>query len=136
MLFFRGRSIYSMAEKFVDAGGSFLFMDAVTHDFGIVVSDQSADRSTTENEACYVDPTSPNKISAGMRRISCSAVLTAVIWLGCAYATFGQERPTDELRKLNESVQALIKSVSPAVVQILVTGFGTVGKVGTGIPER
>ncbi|MGB2626962.1 MAG: hypothetical protein WAK20_09240 [Candidatus Acidiferrum sp.] len=43
-----------MAEKFVDAGGSFLFMDAVTHDFGIVVSDQSADRSTTENEACYV----------------------------------------------------------------------------------
>src|SRR5260370_5776577 len=31
---------------------------------------------------------------------------------------------TDELRKLNESAGALIKKVSPSVVQILVTGYG------------
>src|SRR6266478_9510446 len=31
---------------------------------------------------------------------------------------------TDELRKLNESAGALIKRVSPSVVQILVTGYG------------
>jgi len=31
---------------------------------------------------------------------------------------------TDELRKLNESAAALIKRVSPSVVQILVTGYG------------
>jgi serine protease Do len=35
-----------------------------------------------------------------------------------------QERATDELHKLNESVDALIKKVSPSVVQILVTGYG------------
>src|SRR5258708_2904786 len=31
---------------------------------------------------------------------------------------------TDDLRKLNESAGALIKRVSPSVVQILVTGYG------------
>jgi serine protease Do len=31
---------------------------------------------------------------------------------------------TDELHKLNESAAALIKKVSPSVVQILVTGYG------------
>jgi serine protease Do len=35
-----------------------------------------------------------------------------------------EEPRTDELRKLNESVHALIKKVSPSVVQILVTGYG------------
>jgi serine protease Do len=34
------------------------------------------------------------------------------------------EPRTDELRKLNESVDALVKKVSPSVVQILVTGYG------------
>ena len=34
------------------------------------------------------------------------------------------ELRTDELRKLNESVDALVKKVSPSVVQILVTGYG------------
>jgi serine protease Do len=74
----------------------------------------------------------PRKISAALRRISRCAVLTAIVWLGCAYVTLGQERATEELRKVNESVQALIKSVSPSVVQILVTGFGTVGESGHG----
>jgi serine protease Do len=35
-----------------------------------------------------------------------------------------QSRSTDELRRLNESVDALIKRISPSVVQILVTGYG------------
>ncbi len=37
----------------------------------------------------------------------------------------GKDEPrTEELRKLNRSVDALIKKVSPSVVQILVTGYG------------
>jgi len=35
-----------------------------------------------------------------------------------------QERAGDELHKLNESVDALIRKVAPSVVQILVTGYG------------
>jgi serine protease Do len=35
-----------------------------------------------------------------------------------------QQRPMDELRRFDESVGALIKRVSPSVVQILVTGYG------------
>src|SRR5215813_11070945 len=45
----------------------------------------------------------------------------ALLWLTPAIA---QDRSTDELHKLNESVDALIKKVSPSVVQILVTGYG------------
>jgi serine protease Do len=41
----------------------------------------------------------------------------------CSHA-IAQDRATDELHKLNESVDALIKKVSPSVVQILVTGYG------------
>ena len=37
-----------------------------------------------------------------------------------------QGRSTEELKKLNESVDALIRKVSPSVVQILVTGYGQV----------
>jgi len=35
-----------------------------------------------------------------------------------------QDHSTDALRKFNESVDALIRKVSPSVVQILVTGYG------------
>jgi serine protease Do len=35
-----------------------------------------------------------------------------------------QDRSTDDLHKLNQSVDALVKKVSPSVVQILVTGYG------------
>lgn len=35
-----------------------------------------------------------------------------------------QDRSLDDLGKLNQSVDALIKKVSPSVVQILVTGYG------------
>src|SRR5215467_7906069 len=37
-----------------------------------------------------------------------------------------QAQSTDTLHKLNESVDALIKKVSPSVVQILVTGYGPI----------
>ena len=43
----------------------------------------------------------------------------------CAPPASAQNRPDDNtLRKLNESVDALIRKVSPSVVQILVTGYG------------
>jgi serine protease Do len=38
----------------------------------------------------------------------------------------GQTRPMDELRRMNESVDALIRKVSPSVVQILVSGYGQI----------
>ena len=38
----------------------------------------------------------------------------------------GQTRPMDELRRVNESVDALIRKVSPSVVQILVSGYGQI----------
>ncbi len=41
-------------------------------------------------------------------------------------AAAAQDRGDNALRKLNESVDALIKKVSPSVVQILVTGYGPV----------
>lgn len=49
----------------------------------------------------------------------------------CAFALLpaaaqAQQSADDTLRKLNESVDALIKKVSPSVVQILVTGYGPV----------
>jgi len=43
-----------------------------------------------------------------------------------------RDHSTDALRKLNESVDALIKKVSPSVVQILVTGYGPLEDVEHG----
>jgi serine protease Do len=61
--------------------------------------------------------------------ISLSTMILAVFCIGLSsgYPAQAQERPADNtLRKLNESVDALIKKVSPSVVQILVTGYGPV----------
>lgn len=66
------------------------------------------------------------RIRVSRSRIWCRAVLAALTCLGGRHAALGQEEQTDALRKVNESVQALIKKVSPSVVQILVTGFGAV----------
>jgi serine protease Do len=58
----------------------------------------------------------------GAGRLAAVAALTvAAMWSTPASA---QERSGDTLHKLNESVDALIKKVSPSVVQILVTGYG------------
>src|SRR5208282_6072424 len=50
-----------------------------------------------------------------------AALLCFSILTGRAQA---QEHPMEELRKLNESVDALVRKVSPSVVQILVSGYG------------
>jgi serine protease Do len=53
-------------------------------------------------------------------------VATAAFVAALPHATPAQDRGDNTLRKLNESVDALIKKVSPSVVQILVTGYGPV----------
>src|SRR6266576_7123136 len=54
------------------------------------------------------------------------AVATAAFVATHPIAVTAQSRSDNTLRKLNESVDALIKKVSPSVVQILVTGYGPV----------
>src|SRR5882762_672857 len=54
------------------------------------------------------------------------AVATAAFVATLPIAVTAQDRSENTLRKLNESVDALIKKVSPSVVQILVTGYGPV----------
>ena len=51
-------------------------------------------------------------------------LLVLLLTLLASVPVLAQEHPADELHKLNESVDALIKKVSPSVVQILVTGYG------------
>src|SRR5579872_3253531 len=36
-----------------------------------------------------------------------------------------KNRPTDALHQLNDSIEALVQRVSPTVVQIMVTGYGS-----------
>jgi len=60
----------------------------------------------------------------GLRNLFASAaVLCIAVAPGRVKA---QGRSTDELRRMNESVDALIRKVSPSVVQILVSGYGQV----------
>src|SRR5712691_13391268 len=65
-----------------------------------------------------------------LRRVLARTALPAAILL--FFATFrgafvtAQDRNENTLRKLNESVDALIRKVSPSVVQILVTGYGPI----------
>src|SRR5215472_4388575 len=54
-----------------------------------------------------------------------SRLLTVACLLSVA-AVHAHAQSTDALHKLNESVDALIKKVSPSVVQILVTGYGPI----------
>ena len=53
-----------------------------------------------------------------------AAVVTLSVAAFCTTPALAQDRSGDTLHKLNESVDALIKKVSPSVVQILVTGYG------------
>ncbi len=53
----------------------------------------------------------------------CGSALFLLIHLPAALAQ-SPDHSLDELHKLNESVNALIKKVSPSVVQIVVTGYG------------
>src|SRR5260370_41178486 len=56
-------------------------------------------------------------------RALCSCAVILLAHLPAARAQ-SPDHSTETLRKLNESVAALIKRVSPSVVQILVTGYG------------
>jgi serine protease Do len=53
-------------------------------------------------------------------------VATAAFVSAVPSAATAQDRTDNMLRKLNESVDALIKKVSPSVVQILVTSYGPI----------
>ncbi|HEX8879519.1 MAG TPA: trypsin-like peptidase domain-containing protein [Candidatus Acidoferrum sp.] len=71
-------------------------------------------------------PNYPGSKSSGTWRRFC-ALLAAVIFVLWGYGApmaRAQDRSSEELRRLNQSVDALIKRVSPSVVQILVTGYG------------
>src|SRR5215471_14236865 len=52
------------------------------------------------------------------------AVVSFLLVPYCAGNASAQDHSLDNLRNLNQSVDALIKKVSPSVVQILVTGYG------------
>jgi serine protease Do len=54
------------------------------------------------------------------------AVATVAFVAALPSEVTAQDRGDNTLRKLNESVEALIKKVSPSVVQILVTGYGPI----------
>jgi serine protease Do len=61
------------------------------------------------------------------QRPSCfSFTVIALIFFSCLATRIvsAQDRSLENLQKLNQSVDALIKKVSPSVVQILVTGYG------------
>jgi serine protease Do len=55
------------------------------------------------------------------------SLLGSLILLGRPVSLAAQSKPsTDPLHQLNSSVETLVKKISPSVVQIAVTGFGTV----------
>jgi serine protease Do len=54
------------------------------------------------------------------------AAATAAFVVTLPSEVTAQDRGDNTLRKLNESIEALIKKVSPSVVQILVTGYGPI----------
>ena len=68
-------------------------------------------------------PTIGRRPTLRLVRALCGSALFLLVHLPAAGAQ-SRDRSTDALRKLNESVDALIKKVSPSVVQILVTGYG------------
>jgi serine protease Do len=67
-------------------------------------------------------------ISFNSKRVRSAAAATILGLLVAFHGTSAaaQDRGDNALRKLNESVDALIKKVSPSVVQILVSGYGPI----------
>jgi serine protease Do len=68
-------------------------------------------------------PTIGRRWALRLLRALCGSALFLLAHLPAANGQ-AQDHSTNALRKLNESVDALIKKVSPSVVQILVTGYG------------
>jgi serine protease Do len=67
---------------------------------------------------------------AGRRRAL--LVVTLALRLTLPFPAKAQEHASDPLRRMNESIDALIKKVSPSVVQILVTGYGPLEEADKG----
>lgn len=65
-----------------------------------------------------------HRVSARQRLKVLSVGLSVLLALLSGMSAGAQERPLDELRRIDEGVDALIRRVSPSVVQILVTGYG------------
>jgi serine protease Do len=63
---------------------------------------------------------------ANRARRAFPAAILALFMVFHSISATAQDRRDNTLRKLNESVDALIKKVSPSVVQILVTGYGPI----------
>lgn len=67
----------------------------------------------------------PNNLSGIRRGFRHLLVVATLVFLDpAAPMARTQDHSSDDLRKLNQSVDALIKRVAPSVVQILVTGYG------------
>ena len=73
------------------------------------------------------------RLSVGQALVLFVAGIVASLSLVPSAAAQTQGKPEDNtLRKLNESVDALIRKVSPSVVQILVTGYGPLEETKSG----
>src|SRR6202045_3570093 len=68
-------------------------------------------------------PIISRRLAMQLVRALCGSALFLLVHLPAAHGQ-SPDHSSDELRKLNQSVNALIKKVSPSVVQILVTGYG------------
>src|SRR2546425_9058752 len=70
-------------------------------------------------------PTTGQRSTLSLVRALCGSALFLLVHLPIA-GTQSKDHSSDALRKLNASVDALIKKVSPSVVQILVAAYGPV----------
>jgi serine protease Do len=67
------------------------------------------------------------------RWVGLITLIVALLFASCAWAQNPQTtRSADALHQLNDSVEALVQRVSPSVVQILVSGYGSTEDSGQG----
>src|SRR5258706_909677 len=94
--------------------------------FVITYGDQSAGaRSRTMRHLRKGLPMTNRRINRKSALNLFAAAFLCLLQIPSAPAT-AQDRADNPLRKINESADALIKKVSPSVVQILVTGYGPI----------
>ncbi len=80
-------------------------------------------------------------LSSPRRLVSCVIFAAVALIICCARVAAQSSADTEPLRRLNSSVEALVKKVTPSVVQILVTGYGALedgehGKTGVVIGRQ
>src|ERR1700722_8895403 len=67
------------------------------------------------------------------RSVGLRTLIVALLFASCAWAQNPQTaHSADALHQLNDSVEALVQRVSPSVVQILVSGYGSTEDSGQG----